>query len=111
MDCGRDSRADDCTTPAPTALQVCVPVLLLLAAAIWSNDIDRILQRHPQSTKALLDQIAGWTLAALVIAKIWSAAISWSRMDRRLTRRYLLLWTGMTLALIGFAILASPPME
>jgi hypothetical protein len=92
-------------------LQVIVPSLLLLACAIWSDDIDRSIQRHPELVKSMAVEVIGWTLALLVIGKLWFAAHSWSKINSRRTRQYVLFWAGATLVLIGLAILSRPPFD
>jgi hypothetical protein len=92
-------------------LQVIVPSLLLLACAIWSDDIDRLIQRNPELGKSIAIEVIGWALALLVIGKLWFAVFSWSKIDPRQTRQYVLLWAGATLVLIGLAILSRPPFD
>jgi hypothetical protein len=92
-------------------LQVIVPSLLLLACAIWSDDIDRSIQRHPELVKSMAVEVIGWTLALLVIGKLWFAAHSWNKINSRRTRQYVLFWAGATLVLIGLAILSRPPFD
>jgi MFS family permease len=93
------------------ALQVIVPTLLLLACAIWSKDIDRLLQRNPALAKSILLEVIGWTLALLVIGKMWLAVFSWSTLDPRRTRRYVILWTCATAVFVGVALLWPPPFD
>jgi hypothetical protein len=92
-------------------LQVLGPLLLLLACAIWSDAIDRLLQRNPDLKKAVAVEVLGWCLALLVIAKLWFAVFSWRKIDPRHSRRYWLLWIVATLCLIALAFLASPPFD
>ena len=92
-------------------LQVVVPSLVLLACAIWSDDIDRELQRNPELGKSIALEVIGWTLALLVIGKLWFAAQSWSKINPRRTRQYVLLWAGATVCFVGLAILSRPPFD
>ena len=89
-------------------LQVLVPLMVLLACAIWSDNIDRLLQRNPERGKFIAFEILGWCLALLVIAKLWIAVFSWRNNAPRHTRQYLLLWISATLCFIALAILSSP---
>ncbi len=91
--------------------QVIVPLILLLACAIMSDDIDKFIKLHPQFLKSVLIQIVGWALAVLVVAKVWFAASTWSKVDPRRTRQYLILWVIGTLFLITLAFLARPVMD
>ena len=56
-------------------LQVIVPSLLLLACAIWSDDIDRLLQHNPELGKSIAVEVIGWTLALLSSASSGSRPI------------------------------------
>ena len=92
-------------------LQVLVPLLVLLACAIWSDNIDRLLQRNPELRKSIAVEVLGWSFAFLVIAKLWIAVFSWRNIALRHARQYLLLWIAFTLCFIALAILASPPFD
>jgi len=92
-------------------LQVLVPLLALLACAIWSGSIDHLLQRNPELGKSIAVQVLGWCLALLVIAKLWVAVFSWRNIAPRHARQYLLMWIASTLCFLTLAILASPPFD
>jgi hypothetical protein len=91
--------------------QVIGPLLALLVCAIYSNEIDAFIKLHPQFLKYQLIQITGWVLAAMVMAKVWVAAFTWSKIDSRRARQYSILWVGGTLCLLTLAVLARPPMD
>ena len=92
-------------------LQVIAPVLMLVACGIWAEDIDRLLQLHPELGKSISIEAAGWTLALLVIGKVWVAAFSWSRIHSRRARQYPLLWIGATLCLVTLAVVSRPAFD
>lgn len=93
------------------ALQVLIPALCLLAAGIWSDAIDQKIKKDPVFMQSLAIEGISWILAALVIAKYWFAAFSWSQHDRAYTRRYLLAWAAGLACLLALAILAWPPFD
>ena len=93
------------------ALQVTVPLLVMLACAIWSKDIDRVLQRHPQFLKSLLADVCSWVFAVLVIIKIWVGAFYWAKAASSRARQYFLLWLGVTAGFVSLAILLRPLMD
>jgi hypothetical protein len=93
------------------AVQVLVPVLLLVAAGIWSDTIDQMIQNHPDLVKSALIRTISWSLAVLVIAKFWFAAFAWNKITPRRTRQYLLIWFGATICFIALAILERPPLD
>ncbi len=95
----------------PILLQILIPALALLSCGIWSDAIDSEIQNHPEVVKSTLIGAAGWTLALLVIAKIWVAAFSWRRISRRRSRQYLFIWMGATAVFIWLAILSAPPFD
>ena len=84
---------------------------MTLACAIWSDDIDRLLQHNPELGKSIAVEVICWTLALLIIGKLWFAAYSWSKINPRRTRQYVLLWTGATVCLVALAILSRPPFD
>ena len=91
--------------------QIGAPLLVLIACAIWSEDIDAFAKRHPEFLKTQFIQIAGWLLATLIIVKMWLGASAWSKVEPRHSLRYLVVWVSGTLSLIVFAILSRPPMD
>jgi hypothetical protein len=92
------------------ALQVIVPVLLLIAVGIWSNKIDSQIKTHPVFTKSFAISFGGWFLALAIIVKIWSAVFAWSNLNPRRARQYLLIWSGVTLCFIALAM-SYPEMD
>lgn len=92
-------------------LQVIAPSLVLLAFGIWSDSIDEQIRLRPEWVKSVALSAIGWALALAVIFKIWFAVFSWSRITRRRAWRYLLLWSGVTLAFVALAILSRPPFD
>jgi hypothetical protein len=91
--------------------QIGAPLLVLIACAIWSQDIDAFAKRHPDFLKVHFVQITGWVLAALIVVKMWLGASAWSKVEPRHSRRYVIVWASGTLCLIVFAILSRPPMD
>jgi hypothetical protein len=91
--------------------QVIVPVLALLAAAIWSDAIDAEVRDHPDVVTSVAVNGIGLILAAVVIGKVWFAAVSWGGISRRRTRRYLAIWTGVTFGFVVLTLLAGPPFD
>jgi hypothetical protein len=89
-------------------LQIVVPALLLLAVGISSDTIDRECKTNGVFMQSLAINGLGWCLAALVIAKFWSAAFTWSKADPGFRRRYLLVWAGGLACFVALAVLASP---
>ena len=93
------------------ALQLIVPALVMLAVAIWSDSIDRLIDKHPDLVKTVALRVISWTLATLVIAKLWFAAVSWGNISKVHTRQYLLVWLGATLCFIALGMLITPPLD
>ena len=93
------------------ALQVALVSLVALAGGIWSNDIDRFCDAHPELANVLPVRIASWILCALVILKYWTAVFSWKQITPRRTWQYLLVWSCATLCLLSLAIMARPPFD
>ncbi|HLX70474.1 MAG TPA: hypothetical protein VKV04_12675 [Verrucomicrobiae bacterium] len=91
--------------------QVSAPLLIMVGCAIWSNEIDAFAKRHPDFLKIHFIQITGWVLAVLIMMKMWLAARSWSKVEPRQSRRYVIVWAAGTLCLVGFAMLARPPLD
>jgi len=94
-----------------TALQVGIPVLLAIAAALSSDYIDRAIQNNPVFMQSLAIFGLGWILALLVIVKFCSAVFFWSNAPSGYRRRYLSIWGGGLAGLVTLAILASPPFD
>jgi hypothetical protein len=92
-------------------VQLILPALMLLAAAIWSDAIDAQLQTHPAQYKSMVLSLLGWILALGILLKVWFAVFSWSKITPRRTRQYLLIWVGVTVACVALAILSSPPFD
>lgn len=92
------------------AVQVLVPILVLVAVGIWWDSIVVMPKNHPEVGTLELHVLA-WCLALLVIAKIWIAAFSWRRVSPGRTRQYLIIWLEATVGLITLAILARPIMD
>jgi hypothetical protein len=84
------------------ALQITAAVLGLVVIGIWSPGIDSQIRRYP----SLVIGIAGWILAIAVVLKLWLAVISWSRITRRRTWQYVLIWSSFTLCFIALGILS-----
>ncbi len=93
---------------ASCCLQVLVPLLPLLAAAIGSETIDAQIRAHPDLVKTVLLSLIGWALALLVILKVWFAAFSWRRIAPSRTRQYLLIWSGATLCFLLLGFISRP---
>jgi hypothetical protein len=93
------------------AAQVTVIAMVILAGGIWRHEIDRFCAAHPELAHALPERIASWMLAALVIAKYWTAAFSWKQISPGRTWQYLLAWTCATIGLLTLAVLAHPPFD
>jgi hypothetical protein len=85
-----------------------VAVLLFIACGIWSDTIDSQIKNHPNVVKSIAISAIGWTLAALVILKLWLAVFAWSKITPGRSRQYLLIWSGATLCLVMLGILATP---
>lgn len=92
-------------------LQVIVPTLVLLAGAIGSDAIDAAMDKNPVRFNSIVLSLIGWFLAIGIIAKVWVAVFSWDKLTSRRTLQYQLIWLGITLAFVSFAILASPPLD
>ncbi len=93
---------------ASLCLQVIVPSILLLAAAICSDKIDAAIQNHPDRVITLLLSMIGWTLALVIVAKLWFAVFSWRKITPQRTWQYLLIWSGGTLGFVVLGILVRP---
>jgi hypothetical protein len=94
-----------------TAAQVITPLLLLIACGIWSGAIDAEIHAHPDQVKSAVVRAIAWLLSLAVVAKVWFAVFSWSKITARRTRQYLALWLAVTLGSVALAILAYPPMD
>jgi len=93
------------------AVGVLVPVILLLACAIWHDAVDVEIKYHPEKVKSIMPKLFGWFLALALIAKVWLAVFSWKNVNDRRARQYLLLWVGTTICFVGLAVLAWLPMD
>ena len=93
---------------AAASMQVIIPALLLLTAAICSDAIDRRVRRDPEFLNAASMMVIGWVLAALVIGKLWIAVYSWSKITPRRTGQYLLIWSAATLGFVTLGIISRP---
>jgi len=89
-------------------LQVAGIVVLTIALGISSSSIDWEIDHHPDVVKSVTLSLIGWTLAALVVLKMWFAVFSWSKISLRRSRQYLLIWTTATLCFVGLGILCTP---
>ncbi|MGO8697518.1 MAG: hypothetical protein ACLQVY_07355 [Limisphaerales bacterium] len=89
-------------------LQVILPALLLAACGIWSDTIDLQIQHHPEVVKFVAVSGIGWTLAILVILKLWLAVFSWSKITSCRSWQYLLIWSSITLCFVALGILSAP---
>ena len=89
-------------------LQAVATILLLIAWGISSDTIDSQIKNHPDVVKATAISVIGWTLAVLVILKVWFAAFAWSKNTPRRSLQYLLIWLGVTLCFVVLGILATP---
>ena len=89
-------------------LGVMLPALLLLACGIWSDTIASQIHNHPNVVAIAAGSAIGWTLALLVILKLWCAVFYWSKSTPRRTLQYLLIWVGATLCFIALAVLSTP---
>jgi hypothetical protein len=94
-----------------TALQVIVPALLLLVAAIWSDAIDLEIKRHPGLVKTVMLRALGWVLALMVVAKVWFSAFSWKQISPSHTRKYLVIWSAATIGFITLALFSRLPAD
>lgn len=88
------------------ALQVILPVLLLIFCGIWSEKIDSIIANY----LPLILSLVGWLLAFGVLLKFSLASFAWSRIAPHRTWQYLLIWSA---AAAGFVLLGllSPSEE
>ena len=94
-----------------STLQILGPVLVILAVGIFSDTIDRECKTNALMMQSLAITGLSWFLAALVIAKFWSAAFAWSNADPGFRNQYFLVWAvGLTLFLT-LAVLASPTFD
>jgi hypothetical protein len=89
-------------------LQVIAAVLLSIACGIWADTIDSQIKNHPEVVKSVAISVIGWTLAVLVILKLWFAVFSWSKITTRRSRQYLLIWSSVTLCFVALGILSTP---
>jgi hypothetical protein len=94
-----------------TALQVVVPVFLLIAWGISADAMDRAFKEHPAEMNGLILRGIAWLLALAVIGKFWLAAFSWSGIFPRRTRQYLAIWAVATAAFILLAVLSRPLLD
>ena len=85
-----------------------IAVLLLIACGIWSDTIDSQIKNHPDVVKSVAISFIGWTLAALVILKLWLAVFAWSKITPDRSRQYLIIWSCVTLGFVLLGILATP---
>jgi hypothetical protein len=92
-------------------LQVIVPTALLIVGGFWSDNLDSEIRDHPDRVAALALSLIGWILALAIVAKVWLAAFSWNKISPGRTRRYLLIWSGVTLCFIALGILSRPPLD
>jgi hypothetical protein len=92
-------------------VQFVIPVAAAITAAICSDLIDRTIKKHPDTAALMTMQALGWTLAVLVIIKVWFAAFSWSRNPPSTARKYLLISAAATLCFLALAVLLRPPMD
>jgi pimeloyl-ACP methyl ester carboxylesterase len=88
-----------------------MPLLALLACAIWSDAIDAEIKFHPDKAKLIVPHVIGWVLAVAVVAKLWLAVFSWRNISSRRACQYLLLWVGATVCFVVLAIVARPPFD
>jgi hypothetical protein len=96
---------------ASAGFQVVLLTLMLLADAIWSDALNLEMEKHPKLVISVAVRVIGWSLAVLIIAKIWFAAFTWGKMTSRRTRQYLVIWSGFTLCFIALAILLHLPVD
>jgi hypothetical protein len=89
-------------------LQMLAAVSLLIACGVWSDTIDAQIKNHPDVVKSVGLSVIGWTLAVLVILKLWLAVFSWSKITPHRSRQYVLIWSGVTFCFIALGILAAP---
>jgi hypothetical protein len=89
-------------------LQITGAALFLIAWGISSNTIDWQIQYHPEVVKSVAIAVIGWTLAALVVLKMWFAVFSWSKITPHRSRQYLLIWSGVTLCFVALGVLSTP---
>ncbi|HEX4122556.1 MAG TPA: hypothetical protein VH619_18215, partial [Verrucomicrobiae bacterium] len=73
--------------------------------------IDAEVRDHPDVVTSVAVNGIGLILAAVVIGKVWFAAVSWGGISRRRTRRYLTIWSGVTFAFVVLTLLAGPPFD
>jgi hypothetical protein len=89
-------------------LQIIVPSLMLLAGAIWWGATDSAIRNDPVQFYSRALSLTGWVLALAVVAKLWFAVFSWSKVAPRRTTQYLLIWSGGTLGFVALGILSCP---
>lgn len=89
-------------------LQVIVPVLLALTAAIESEKIDAEIHNQPQEAASLTMAVGGWLLALAVIGKLWWAVFSWRKIAPHRAKTYLLVWSGVTLSFVALGVWSAP---
>jgi hypothetical protein len=92
-------------------LQVMGTVVLTIVWGVSGDTIDWQINHHPDVVKSLVVSVIGWTLAVLVVLKMWFAVFSWSKITPRRSRQYLLIWSSVTLCFVLLGVLFAPFMD